>query len=176
MMTRIKILTGVAAIILLLVYPFNITVMPEWNVEVVDEKGAAVPGAYVFEFATQWTLDFHDEQALCSDSKGEAHFARRTVPASALTRVSKWISRLGPHSSLGPDVKLGAERMGYGDMPNESTWTTWSGWSNHVNSKFVLHKCPSGLTGYRCKFDYDYFLKVNGPSAQKIVACLSAEQ
>lgn len=176
MTTRAKILTGVAIVLLLLVYPFNVTVMPEWNVKVVDENGEALAGAYVSEFATQWTLDFHDEQSLCSDSKGEAHFARQTVPVSAITRVSKWISRLGPHSSLGPDVKMSAERMGYGDMPNEATWTTWNGWSNHVNSKFVLHKCPSGLTAYRCKIGYDYFLRLNGSSGRKIAACLSPGQ
>jgi hypothetical protein len=171
MTTRTKILAGVAFFLFLLVYPFNVTVAPEWNVKVVDENGKALAGAYVLEFATQWTLDFHFEEAECSNANGEAHFARRTLPASVLARVSKWVSKLGPHSSLGPDVKIGVERLGYGDMPNDITWATWNGWARRVNTRFALHKCPNGLTGYHCKFDYNYFFAVNGSSARKIAAC-----
>lgn len=168
---RTKVFAGIAIGTLLVVYPFPVTVMPEWNVKVVDQNGAAVPGAYVLEFANQWTLDFHDELAICSDANGEAHFARRTVPASVVTRVARFVAQLGPHSSLGPDVKMSAEGLGYGDMPNEPAWTSWNGWANHVNTKFVLHKCPSGLTAYACNFDYDYFFTINGSAAKKIAAC-----
>jgi hypothetical protein len=173
MRTRTKVLVGVALILLLLVYPFNVTVAPEWNVKVVDENGKALAGAYVLEWATQWTLDFHRHEAVCSSLNGEAHFPRRTLPASVLTRVSMWISKLGPHSSLGPDVKISAERLGYGDMLNESTTATWNGWTRRVKSQFVLHKCPSGLTGYRCGANYDYFFAINGSSAREIAACQS---
>ena len=172
---RTKILAGIALIILLLVYPFNVTVMPEWDVRVVDENGTAVPGAYVLEFANQWTLDFHDEQSICSDSNGKAHFVRQTVPASVVTRVSKWVSQLGPHSSLGADVEMSAERLGYGDMPKETTTEKWNGWTNHVHSKFALQKCPQGFTAYKCHFKYDYFFAINGPSAKKIAACQSSQ-
>jgi hypothetical protein len=36
MRTRTKILAGIAVILFLLVYPFNVTVAPEWNVKVVE--------------------------------------------------------------------------------------------------------------------------------------------
>jgi hypothetical protein len=171
--TRAKILAAAGVVIFLLVYPFPVTVMPEWNVKVVDQNGAAVPGAYLLEFANQWTLDFHDEQAICSDANGEAHFARRTVPASVVTRVSEFISKLGPHASLGPDVKMSAEGLGFGDEANESM-TKWNGWSNHVNSKLVLHRCPKGRTSYKCSFDYAYWFGINGSAAKQIAACQSA--
>ena len=171
MRKRTKILAGIALIILLLAYPFNVTVAPEWNVKVVDENGKALAGAYVLEFATQWTLDFHHEEAICSDLNGEAHFPRHTLRASVLTRVSMWISKFGFHSSLGPDVKIGAERLGYGDMPNESTTATWNGSAGRVDSQFVLHKCPAGFTAYKCGASYEYFFAINGSSAQKIAAC-----
>jgi hypothetical protein len=173
MRTRTKILAGIAVILFLLVYPFNVTVAPEWNVKVVDENGKALAGAYVLEFATQWTLDYHFEEAVCSNANGEAHFPRRTLPASALTRVSKWVSGLGPHSSLGPDVKIGAERLGSADMRDESSTAAWNGWANRVNSQFVLRTCPSGFTGYKCKFNYDTFFAGYGSSGRKIAACLS---
>lgn len=175
MKTRTKILAVVALIILFLVYPFNVTVAPQWNVRVVDENGKALAGAYVLEWASQWTLDFHQHEAICSNLNGEAHFPRRTSPASVLTRVSMWVSKLGPHSSLGSDVEISVERLGYGDMPNENTRATWNGWANRVNSRLTLHKCPNGLTGYHCKFNYDYFFAINGSSAREIAACQSGQ-
>jgi hypothetical protein len=36
-------LAGVAQIVLLLVYPFDVTVVPEWNVKVADENGKPLP-------------------------------------------------------------------------------------------------------------------------------------
>lgn len=171
MRTRTKILAGIALILFLLVYPFNVTVAPEWNVKVVDENGKALAGAYVLEWANQCTLDFHQHEAVCSNLNGEAHFPRRTVPASVLTRVSNWISKLGPHSSLGPDVEVSVERLGYGDMPDDRTKASWNGLTSRVNSQFTLHKCLNGLTAYHCKFDYNYFFAINGSSAREIAAC-----
>jgi len=56
---RTKILSGTAVLVSLVVYPFEVTVAPEWNVKVVDENGKPLAGAYVLEFADQWTLDIH---------------------------------------------------------------------------------------------------------------------
>ena len=139
MTIRTKILAGTAVLFSLLAYPFNVTVVPEWNVKVVDENGKPLTGAYVLEFADQWTLDMHFEQAICSDKNGAAHFPRRTVRASVLTRAFKLISKFGPHSRLGPDVKMGAECLGYGDMANDITTAEWSGGRGRVNSQFSLH-------------------------------------
>lgn len=174
MTKRSKILAGTAVLLFLLIYPFEVTVAPEWNVKVVDENDKPLTGAYVLEFADQWTLDIHFERAICSDKNGEAHFPRQKVRASVLTRVLRFISRFGPHSSLGPDVKMGAERLGYGDMANDVTTAEWSGGRGRVSSKFSLHRCPTGLTAYRCKADYDYWFGIGGESAKKIAACQSA--
>jgi hypothetical protein len=173
MSTRGRMLTVATLIAFLLVFPFDLTIAPEWNVKVLDENGTALAGAYVSEFATQWTLGVHSEAAICTNAQGEAHFPRRTTRASIVTRVSKFVLGFGPHASLGADVKIGVERLGYGDMPNESVTATWNGSGTHANSRFVLHKCPNGHTGYRCHFDYDYFFRVNS-SAKEMAACLSA--
>src|SRR5271156_6796968 len=100
-------LAGVALIILLLVYPFNVIVAPEWNVKVVDENGKPLPGAYVSEFASHGTLDFQQNEAVCTNTNGEAQFIRHTIRASVLTRVSTWVSRFSIHGELGPDVAVG---------------------------------------------------------------------
>ncbi len=129
-----------AVVVLLLVYPFNVTVAPEWNVKVVDERGRPVPGAHVLRFATQWTLHFQHNETVCTDYDGTAHFPRLAVRANIVTRFSKWVAQLGPHSSLGPDVKVGVERMGYGDLPGDNTTANWNGWTSRMNSQFTLHK------------------------------------
>jgi hypothetical protein len=172
MRTRPLVVGGIALLVVL-IYPFKVTVAPEWNVKVVDQNGNAVAGAYVSEFGTNWTLNVHHEDAACSDALGRAYLARHTVRASFLTRASRFVSGFGPHASLGPDVKIGVEGFGYGDMPNDITTSTWDGIRNRVSLQFVLHKCPQGFTGYKCSADYDYFFKVNS-DARKMAACQSA--
>jgi hypothetical protein len=73
--TRTKILAGIALMILLLVYPFRVTVAPEWNVKVVNENGKPLAGAYVSEFASHGTLDFEHNEALCTNVNGQAHLS-----------------------------------------------------------------------------------------------------
>src|SRR5271170_3290360 len=90
-------LAGVALIVLLLVYPFNVTVAPEWNVKVVDENGKPLRGAYVSEFASHGTLDFEHSEAACTNVNGEAQFVRHSVRASVLTRISRRVLRFNIH-------------------------------------------------------------------------------
>jgi hypothetical protein len=167
-------LAGAALVLFVLLYPFSVTVAPEWTVKVLDENGEPLAGAYVSEGASQWTLGVHYGTAICSNLQGEAHFPRKTVRASVLTRVSKFISGFGPHASLGSDAKIGVQRLGYGDMPNDNVIETWDGFATRVNSHLVLRKCPKGFTGYRCHFDYDYTYRIGGTEAREIAACLSA--
>jgi hypothetical protein len=179
MKTGVKMsLAGVALIVLLLVYPFNVTVAPEWNVKVVDENGKPVPGAYVSEFASHGTLDFQHNESVCTNMNGDAQFVRHTIRASVLTRVSSWVSRFSIHGGLGGHVAVGVDRVGYGDMPTQTqapdfNGLVWSGSSNLISSRVVLHKCPDGFTGYKCQADYKYFFAVNS-SARDIAACQSA--
>jgi hypothetical protein len=179
MRTRTKILAGVALVIFLLVYPFNVTVAPEWNIKVVDENGKPLAGAYVSEFASHGTLDFEHNEAVCTNLNGEAQFVRHTVRASVLTRVSRWVSKFNIHGGLGPYVAVGVDGLGYGDMPTQIpvpnfNGLVWYGSPSRMNSSVVLHKCPEGFTGYKCQFDYDYFFAVNS-SARKMAACQSAQ-
>jgi hypothetical protein len=171
-------LAGVALVLLLVVYPFNVTVAPEWKIKVTDEKGKPLAGAYVSEFATHGTLDFQRNEAVCTNLNGEAHFGRQTVRASVLTRVSRWASRFNIHGGLGPYVAVGVDRLGYGEMPTQSpepnfNGMTWYGSPNRMTSEVGLQKCPRGFTGYMCGIRYDDFLAVNS-SARQIAACESS--
>jgi hypothetical protein len=171
-------LAGIALVVFLLVYPFNVTVAPEWNVKVVDENGKPLPGAYVSEFASHGTLDFEHNEAVCTNVNGEAQFVRHSVRASVLTRISRRVLRFNIHGGLGPHVAVGVDRLGYGDMPTQIPMPdfnglVWYGSPRRMSSRVVLQKCPAGFTGYGCHFDYDYFFSVNS-SARQIAACQSA--
>jgi|ERR1700735_768220 len=74
MMTKTRMsLVAILLVVLLLVYPFNVTVAPERNVKVADEDGDPVPGAYVSEFASHGTLDFaHNEGVLYEHKRRSA--------------------------------------------------------------------------------------------------------
>jgi hypothetical protein len=168
----------VALIILVLVFPFNVTVAPEWKVKVVDEDGKPLAGAYVSEFASHGTLDIQHNESMCTDVNGEAQFGHRTGRASLLTRISRWVSRFNIHGGLGPYVAVGVDRLGYGDIPTQAPMPNfnglmWYGSPSRMNSRVILHQCPKGFTGYNCGFEYDYFLSVNS-TARKIASCLSA--
>lgn len=172
-----KALATIVFVLALLLYPFNVTVAPEWNVKVVDENGNPIPGAYVSEFASNGTLDFQHEEAVCTKADGEAQFVRQKIRASVLTRVTSWILKFSIHGGLGPHVAVGVDRLGYGDMPTHTPMPdfnglTWNGSPSRLTSRVVLQKCPHGFTGYGCGADYDYFFKINSDSRQ-IAACAS---
>jgi hypothetical protein len=114
----------IVLVVVLLVYPFKVTVVPEWNVKVVDENGKPLAGAYVEEFARQWTVDYDHHEAVCTNVNGEAKFSRETVRVGVAVHAAEWVSRLGPHASLGPVDIVAIERLGYGPMSDENTKAT----------------------------------------------------
>jgi|SRR5580658_1770086 hypothetical protein len=179
MRTKTKMsLVAIVLIVFLLVYPFNVTVAPEWTVKVIDENGNPVPGAYVSEFASNGTLDFEHNQAMCTNINGEAQFVRQTIRASVVIRLSSWVSRFSIHGENGPHVAVGVDRLGYGDMPTQTPMPdfnglVWNGSPSRLTSRVVLHKCPEGFTGYKCQFDYKYYFDINR-SARDVAACQSA--
>ena len=169
---RIPVIVAIGALLLLFVYPFDVTATPEWNVKVVDENGSPVSGAYLFQGASHPTLGYDSTDGVCTNSNGEAQFPRRGVRASLVTRGLRWLPHaLNPHGSAHPNVKVGAEAWGYGDMTDSDTMIAWDGSSNPVNSRFVLHKCPAGFTAYRCRFTYAYILEINGDTAESKKKC-----
>src|ERR1700759_1317412 len=150
---------GVALLLVLLFYPFNVTVAPKWKVRVVDQNGNPVQGAYVQEFARNWTLDFKHNEAVCSDKDGIAQFPKRSVRASYMRRILDTASKIGPHSSLGHEVTIGVEALGYGEMSIGSTCLKCNGFLDWVNSSHTMQKCPEGTTGYQCRFDYNHYFE-----------------
>jgi hypothetical protein len=78
----------VACLIVMLFYPFETTVVPEWKIHVVDVSGKPVPGVIVNEQWRNHSIEFncHNEDAT-TDGQGHVSFPRRTVRASLAFRI-----------------------------------------------------------------------------------------
>lgn len=98
-------LGGVLVILLalLLLYPFETTVVPEWKIRVVNETGKPMPGILVNEGWREHSIELHrNEQALVTDGEGYVYFPRRGVRACLLHRtVGKVITSVNPHGESG---------------------------------------------------------------------------
>jgi hypothetical protein len=164
---------GLALILAILFFPFNVTVAPEWKVRVVDQNGDPVKGAYVSELAINWTLDFRHSEAVCSDEDGIAQFPKRLVRASYMTRIWDTVSQIRPHSSFGHDVKIAVDALGYDTVPPDWRGLEWNGFLDRVNSSYTVRKCPEGLSGYQCRFDYDHHFE-NQFSGKRMRLCQSS--
>ncbi len=74
-----------ALFVLLMFYPFEITVAPVWRIRVVDEEGHSIEGVAVeqsWQHAAAWSGE--REQKLSTNSDGYVTFPRRTVRISLL--------------------------------------------------------------------------------------------
>lgn len=89
---------------LLLLYPFETTVVPEWRLRIVDEEGNAIRMTAVKEVWQHSTIESasHEEDSI-TDNDGYVTFPRRTVRGSLLVRIGTPIVHvLDVHASFGP--------------------------------------------------------------------------
>lgn len=79
---------GLAALVLL--YPFETTVVPEWRIRVVDEHGVPIKGKFVRESWAHYSLELDptvNGADRWTDDKGYVTFPKGTVRASLLRRA-----------------------------------------------------------------------------------------
>jgi hypothetical protein len=89
---------------ILLFYPFETTVVPEWKIRVIDEAGKPLQNIVVNELWRHHSLEFqrHNEDRI-TDIQGYVLFPRRTVRASLLFRiVGRAVVALNVHGESGP--------------------------------------------------------------------------
>jgi hypothetical protein len=86
---------AVLLVLLLLFYPFQTTVVPEWSLKVVDEEGAAVRDVNVTEHWQHFLLESwsHEEMRQVQEN-GAVSFPDRTIRASLLRRGIATVSRI----------------------------------------------------------------------------------
>lgn len=94
----------------LLLYPFETTVVPEWKVRIVDEAGTPVKAIRVKQFWQNYSVELSgNQQELMTDDSGFVSFPRRTVRANLLHRI--FVSAInivtqGFHASFGVSAHL----------------------------------------------------------------------
>jgi hypothetical protein len=126
----IPVLLGAACVLILLLYPFKYTVVPEWKFQVVYKSGKPVPNIRVREVWQHYSLEKQDHEAeTVTNAEGYAVFPERTIKANTLQRFlvavtnAPWIvhASWGPHSYLivlaGPDYLNGGSYDGKGAPP-----------------------------------------------------------
>jgi len=93
-----------------LLYPFESTVVPSKNVLVVTKDWRPIQGAAVRQIWQNYSLEsVGDQQDLRTDENGRVTFPRRTIRASVLKRIMHpiWnILRQGVHASFGVQTDM----------------------------------------------------------------------
>ena len=80
--------TALLLLAVVMLMPYQTTVVPEWRIRVVDRDGAPVVGEPVREIWQHYSLegDGHEEERL-TDENGYVVFPERTIWASPLRRI-----------------------------------------------------------------------------------------
>jgi hypothetical protein len=104
---RWNLLAGLIAAIMLFL-PIEITVVPAWEVKVVDEAGNPMKDIIVRESWQFYSVESrnHEDEAL-TDKEGHVDFPARSMRTNLLWIIwglIKYAARLGIHASFGPDA------------------------------------------------------------------------
>ena len=102
------VLSSLGAIAIVVLYPFETTVVPEWRARIVDEAGAPLRNTGIREVWQHYSIESEDhEQDLLTDNDGYVTFPKRTIRAGLAVRMVKSvINALNPHGSSGPGAYL----------------------------------------------------------------------
>jgi len=105
----------------ILLYPFKTTVVPRWNLHVVDEQGASVPEINVTQHWQHNSLESEGhEELLKTDAEGRVVFPERSIRAGLVSRGLKPVWKL---LREGSGAKLGAYAsvVVWGSKQNETS-------------------------------------------------------
>jgi len=94
----VKVALGSALLLflLLLLYPFQTTVVPDWTFRVVDDLDSPVAGITVTQHWQHYLIETEGhEEVKTTNAAGDVSFPARTVRASLLTRLFRFIRSLG---------------------------------------------------------------------------------
>ena len=93
--TRTAIVVFILLILILLFYPFQTTIVPEWSLKVVDEDGAVVRDVNVTEHWQHYLLESSShEDARTVGQNGAVSFPERNIRASLVRRGLATIGRI----------------------------------------------------------------------------------
>lgn len=105
-----------ACVVVLLFYPFEWTVVPEWKIRVVDQARKPVANMVVTERWRHHSLEFQGHlENRTTDSDGYVIFPHRAIRASLVFRAVGWgVAHLNVHGRSGPEASTTVDGD-YGD-------------------------------------------------------------
>jgi hypothetical protein len=105
-------LAGLLCVVVALLYPVESTICPAWTIQVVDEAGRPLTGAFVRQHWQDYSVESRSrEEDARTDANGYVSFSERTVSARPLRRALGVISNVlsqGVHASHGPHTFIAA--------------------------------------------------------------------
>ena len=145
-------LIALAVVCALLFVPIPEKLAPEWDVRVVDDHGAPVAGATVYEswqfFGVEQTS--HNRQAL-TDGSGVVRFSAERGWASlaqrARGRLASFADWMG-HTSYGPRAWVFVLKRGHGTTGGGLAM--WKGESGPMTTTVTMEPCDSGRVMLGC--------------------------
>jgi hypothetical protein len=107
-------------LMLILLFPFDLTLSPERKFKVVDDSGKPIPAANVKQISDQYSLEYSKEERLLTGSNGMAILPRRVVRTRLIDLLTGAVHKIVMykiHASIGTEDSLYIHAFGY-----ESKW------------------------------------------------------
>lgn len=137
-----KALAGLSLLVLiLLIFPFKTTVVPNWKLRVVDQSGNPVPMINVTQHWQHYLLESSGTEDLRkSGSDGLVDFPERTIRASALRRFVETLARLPKSGAKAKREPYGSVVV-WGSKTHETAVAVYNE-GEQPQSEIVVHRLP----------------------------------
>ena len=124
---RIVLVVATAFFVLLLLYPFETTTVPQWNLRVVDAAGTPVPEINVTEHWQNYLLESEGhEEVQTTNQDGRVSFVARSIRASLVRRLLARIGRFGSSANRARPIHYGAVVV-WGSRSHETRVSIYQG-------------------------------------------------
>jgi len=124
---RIIVICASAIVLVTLLYPFETTTVPQWNLRILDDGGAPVREINVTEHWQNYLLESEgNEEAQTTNQDGLVSFGARTIRASVARRLFSRLNKSGNYSNRGKPIRYGAVVV-WGSKSYETTVAVYPG-------------------------------------------------
>lgn len=124
---RIIVIAASVLILVIFLYPFQTTTVPQWNLRIVDDAGAPVREINVTEHWQNYLLETGGhEEAQTTNQDGLVSFGERGIRASIAGRLFARISKFGKYENRGRPILYGAVVV-WGNKSYETTVAVYPG-------------------------------------------------
>lgn len=124
---RMVVVLALAFVLIIFLYPFETTTVPQWNLRVVDDAGAPVREINVTEHWQNYLLETGGhEEAQTTNQAGLVSFGERSIRASVASRLFARISKFGKYNNRGRPIRYAAVVV-WGNKSYETTVAVYPG-------------------------------------------------